>query len=219
MTVHTIRVFMRFERIWHWAQMASIMTLIFTGFRIHGFYEIIPFRTAVTVHTWTAIFLLALWAFATFWLFTTGQWKHYLPTADKLLQVARYYAWGIFRGENHPYRKTYRRKHNPLQALTYLAIKVVIFPAVWISGITYLLISFGQEGLLGPLTTGLVATVHTIAAFAIVVFVIAHIYLLTTGHSFIEHLKPMITGYDKVDLTDEELAFLETSEPGALKKD
>lgn len=121
----------------------------------------------------------------------------------------------------HPYKKTYRRKHNPLQALTYLMIKIVIFPAIWISGIAYLLISFG----LGDLVQGFgldcmeyIAIVHTIAAIAIVVFVIAHVYLLTTGHSFIDHVRPMITGYDDVELTDEELAFLRQDEPDVIKE-
>jgi thiosulfate reductase cytochrome b subunit len=219
MSTHTIRVFKRFERIWHWCQMAAIFTLVVTGFRIHGTYESIDFGTAVTVHTWAALLLLVLWAFAIFWLFTTGQWRHYLPTAKNFVKVARFYAFGIFKGEDHPYRKTYRRKHNPLQALTYLLVKIVIFPAIWISGIAYLLISFGLLNLAGSsVGLGMIALVHTIAAIAIVVFIIAHIYLLTTGHSFIDHVKPMITGYDEVELTDEELAYLQSNEPDVLKQ-
>jgi len=217
-TTHTIRVFKRFERLWHWSQMALIFTLVVTGFGIHGVYDFIDFGSAVTVHTWAAVILLVLWAFAIFWLFTTGQWRHYLPTTENFVKVARFYAYGIFKGEEHPYRKTYRRKHNPLQALTYLMVKIVIFPAIWISGIAYLLISFGQQDLFGPIGLGLIALVHTIAAIAIVVFIIAHVYLLTTGHTFIGHVKPMITGYDEVELTDEELAYLTTNEPDVLKK-
>lgn len=218
MSMHTIRVFKRFERVWHWSQVALIFTLVFTGFRIHGVYELIDFGDAVTVHTWASILLMALWVFAIFWLFTTGQWRHYIPTAENFITVARFYAYGIFKGEHHPYRKTYRHKHNPLQALTYLMVKIVIFPAVWISGIAYLLISFGQGDLLGPIGLGLIALVHTIAAIAVVMFIIAHVYLLTTGHSFIDHIKPMITGYDEVELTDEELAYLRADEPDVLKK-
>ena len=217
-TTHTIRVFKRFERLWHWSQMALIFTLVVTGFGIHGVYDFIDFGSAVNVHTWAAIILLVLWVFAFFWLFTTGQWRHYVPTTENLVTVGRFYAYGIFKGEQHPYRKTYRRKHNPLQALTYLMVKIVIFPAVWISGIAYLLISFGQQDLFGPIGLGLIALVHTIAAIAIVVFIIAHVYLLTTGHSFVDHVKPMITGYDEVELTDEELAYLRTDEPDVLKE-
>ncbi len=217
MTTHTLLVFKRFERLWHWSQMALIFTLIVTGFAIHGFYEIVSFGQAVTIHTWAAIILLLLWAFAIFWLFTTGQWRHYIPTLENFFKVARFYAFGIFKGEHHPYRKTYRRKHNPLQALTYLLVKIAIFPAIWISGIAYLLISFGVNILPDAISLGFIAVVHTIAAFAIVAFVIAHVYLLTTGHSFIGHIKPMITGYDEVELSDEELAYLQANKPEVLK--
>jgi len=198
--------------------MTLIFILLFSGFAIHGVYELISFGDAVTLHTWAAILLLILWAFAIFWLFTTGEWRHYIPTAQNFMKVAHYYAYGIFKGEHHPYRKTYRRKHNPLQALTYLLLKVVIFPAIWITGIAYLLMSFGQGDFLEWIGLALIAQVHTIAAISIAVFVIAHVYLLTTGHSFIGHVRPMITGYDEVDLTEEELAYLRTDEPGVLRE-
>ncbi len=94
----------------------------------------------------------------------------------------------------------------------------MIFPAIWISGIAYLLISFGQEDIFGWIGLGLIALIHTIAAIAVLVFVIAHVYLLTTGHSFIDHVKPMITGYDDVELSDEELADLKADEPGVIKE-
>jgi len=216
-----LQVFKRFERMWHWSQMALIFTLIFTGFRVHGTHELISFNNAVTIHTWAALILLVIWAFATFWLFTTGEWRQYMPTGNNLIKVVRYYAFGIFKGEHHPYIKTYRRKHNPLQALTYLMVKTIIFPAVWISGIAYLLISFGLTDLVsvfGINSVEFTATIHTIAAIAIVVFVIAHVYLLTTGHSSVEHLKPMITGYDDVELTDEELAYLRADEPNRIQE-
>ena len=216
-TTHTLLVFKRFERIWHWSQMALIFALVFSGFAIHGTHHLIGFGDAVTLHTWAALVLLALWLFAIFWLFTTGQWRHYLPTTKNLLQVARFYAYGIFKGEHHPYRKTYMRKHNPLQALTYLLVKVVIFPAIWISGIAYLLISFGAQDLSGPIGLGPIAVIHTIAAIAIVIFIIAHLYILSCCASFVEHVKPMITGYDEVELTDEELAYLRADERQVLK--
>ena len=212
-----LMVFKRFERLWHWSQMALIFTLLFSGAAIYGVNPLMTFADAVTLHTWAAIILIALWLFATFWLFTTGQWRHYMPTTENFVQVARFYAFGIFKGEHHPYRKTYRRKHNPLQAVTYLLVKTVIFPAVWLSGIPYLLISFGIGGFLNDFGLGNIALVHTAAAIAITVFIIAHVYLLTTGHSFVEHVKPMITGYDDVELTDEELSYIKADEPGLLK--
>ena len=217
-TPHTIQVFRIFERIWHWSQAASIFILVFTGLAIHGTHDFIDFGTAVTVHTTVAIALLLLWAFATFWLFTTGQWRHYIPTTKNMLKVARYYAFGVFKGEAHPFHKTYRNKHNPLQALTYLLLKGVIFPGIWISGIAYMLVSFGMGDIISFIPLGFIAFVHTVSAIAIIIFVILHLYILTIG-GFKHHVMPMITGYDEVELTIEEWAYLEADESSKLAED
>jgi len=218
MAMHTIEVFRLFERLWHWSQVILVFTLLFTGFAVHGVHRLIDFETAVTIHTFAALVMLGIWAFATFWLFTTGEWRHYLPTMKNFVTVARFYAIDIFKGKEHPYIKTLRRKHNPLQALTYLLIKVVIFPAIWITGISYLLISFGIGGdFFTGVGLGFIADMHTVAAIAILAFVVAHVYLLTTGHSFIGHVKPMVTGFDEVDLTEEEYAYLKADEPGRVR--
>ena len=212
-----LMVFKRFERFWHWSQMALIFTLLFSGAAIYGVNSLMGFADAVTLHTWAALILIALWLFAVFWHLTTGQWRHYMPTTKNFVQVARFYAYGIFKGEHHPYRKTYLRKHNPLQAVTYLLVKLAIFPAIWLSGIAYLLVSFGIGSFLNDIGLGNIALIHVSSAIAICVFIIAHIYLLTTGHSFVDHVKPMITGYDDVELTDEELAYIKADEPALLK--
>lgn len=216
MSTRRVMLFSRFERFWHWCQMVLIMILLFTGFGIHGFHDLLEFKTGVTWHTGSALALLSLWIFAIFWHLTTGTWKHYVPTTRGLWRVARFYAWGIFKGEHHPYRKAYWRKHNPLQALAYLALKLFLFPAIWISGMLYLLYAFWGSAASGD-ALAWVALIHTAVAFAILAFVIIHIYLLTTGHSFKEHLMPMINGFDEVDLSPEEEAYLEKDQPGQIR--
>ncbi|MFA7632685.1 MAG: cytochrome b/b6 domain-containing protein [Thiohalomonadaceae bacterium] len=215
MSTRLIMVYSRFERFWHWTQMALIFALLFTGFAVRGIHGLIGFDTAVTIHTWCAIALIELWLLAIFWHITTGAWRHYLPTSKGLLAAARFYPWGIFKGERHPYRKAFWRKHNPLQALTYLSLKLFLFPAVWLSGLLYL--SYSYWGTAGG-AIGWVATIHVISAYAILAFVIAHVYMLTTGHSFIAHVKPMIDGYDEVELSAIEEAYLRESNTVPMKK-
>ncbi|WP_428543654.1 hypothetical protein [Profundibacter sp.] len=41
--------------------------------------------------------------------------------------------------------------------------------------------------------------------------------MLTIGHGFRAHVKPMITGYDEIDLSPEEEAYLQNDEPWRLK--
>lgn len=216
MSKRQVMMFSRFERLWHWSQMILIMTLLFTGFALHGFFDVISFHDAVNWHTGAALTLLFIWMFAVFWLFTTGAWRHYVPTTKGLWRVVRFYSYGVFRGEHHPYRKVYRRKHNPLQALAYLILKIVLFPGIWISGLLYLFYAFWAP-VFEVDALAWIALVHTAVAFAIATFVIVHMYMLTIGHSFMEHLKPMITGFDEVDLSEEEEAYLEQGEPNQIR--
>ncbi|MDD3445713.1 MAG: cytochrome b/b6 domain-containing protein [Zavarzinia sp.] len=217
MTERVVRIFSRFERFWHWAQMVLIFALMLSGFRVSGLHDGLDFETAVTLHMVSALALIVLWAFSIFWHMTTGTWRHYIPTSKGLIAVARFYMWGIFKGERHPYRKAFWRKHNPLQALTYLMLKVLLFPAIWVTGLLYLGYSLWEDLPNSADLLWAIAGVHVIVAFMIAAFVIAHVYLLTVGPSFSEHVAPMITGFDKIDLTPEEEAYLEADEPDSLK--
>jgi thiosulfate reductase cytochrome b subunit len=133
-----IYLFKGFERFWHWSQAALILFMLFSGFEVHGTYRVLGFERAVQLHTLAAWALIALWVFAIFWHFTTGEWRQYIPTTDRVLAMARYYAVGIFRGELHPFKPTPQRKHNPLQRLAYLGVMLFIGPLIWVTGGLYL---------------------------------------------------------------------------------
>ena len=216
MSLYKVKVFSRFERFWHWTQALLIFTLLFSGFGIHGFFRSLGFEKLVWAHVIAALSLIVLWVFAIFWHLTTGNWRHYLPTTRGLFRVARYYAWDIFKGADHPYKKRFWHKHNPLQALSYLGLKVGLFPVLWITGLAYLSYGFWAQGPVTASALQWVAVIHTLFAFFMAAFVIIHVYLLTTGHSLKEHLMPMISGYDEVELTDAEKAYLEEDEPGRI---
>jgi thiosulfate reductase cytochrome b subunit len=194
-----IYIFKKFERFWHWTQAALIMFLMLTGFEIHGAYRNFGFEKAVGLHTIAAWALVGLWVFAIFWHLTTGEWKQYIPTTEKVVAMLKYYLAGIFKDAPHPFRQTTLRKHNPLQRLAYLGVLLFISPLIWITGWLYLFYDrWGAWGL-GSLDLGLVATGHAIGAFLMLIFFIAHIYLATAGHTPTSHFKAMITGWEEVD--------------------
>ena len=198
MAVERIYIFKRFERFWHWAQAATIMFLMLTGFEVHGAYKFFGFAKAANLHTIAAWTLITLWVFAVFWHFTTGEWRQYIPTLDKVGAMIRYYLTGIFTDAPHPFRQTTLRKHNPLQRLAYLFFWLVISPVIWFSGWFYLF--YGQWNDWGVdrfLSLEWVAFFHVLGAYMILVFVIAHVYLITAGHTVTSHLKAMITGWEE----------------------
>lgn len=200
-----VYIYRLFERFWHWSQALLIFFLMFSGFEIHSSYEIIGFENAVKYHNVAAIALIILIIFAIFWHFTTGEWKQYIPTAKNLKAQAAYYITGIFKNAPHPTRKSQLSKLNPLQRLVYLGLKIVLIPLMVITGILYLMYRYPQKGMIvsadmGSLET--IAVLHTIGAFLLIVFVIAHLYLITTGHTVSSNLKAMITGFEELDDDD-----------------
>jgi len=196
-----IRLFSRFEMLWHWSQATLIIGMLITGFELHGSYRILGYRAAAEVHVSLAIALMIVWIFAIFWHVVTGEWRQYIPTTRKLDAILRFYTRGIFRGEAHPFRPTRGRKHNPLQLLAYLTFNALISPTIWATGLAYLVLNISDASL--PMPLRWIAPVHVAAAYATAVFLLAHVYMITTGKTVFQYLKAMLTGYETVEVDPE----------------
>lgn len=195
-----IYLYKRYERFWHWSQAVLVIFMLVTGFEIHGVYANFGFQRAVEYHTLAAWALLTLWAFTIFWQFTTGEWQQYIPTLNRVLAMARYYAYGIFVGAPHPFHKTPSKKHNPLQRLAYVTLLAMVSPLIWGSGFIYLFYAYWQDfGLDRMLSLEGVALAHTAGAFMMLTFFIVHVYLTTTGHTPFAHIRTMITGWEDAE--------------------
>jgi thiosulfate reductase cytochrome b subunit len=211
-----VMIYTRYERFWHWSQAILIFTLFFTGLGIHGTHHLVPFGLAVNIHTIAAIVLIVLWIFTTFWNFTTGQWRQYL-FKDGIFKVIRFYAYGILVGEPHPYKKTLQRKQNALQSLAYMTFMTLIGPALWSTGVIYLLYNLWSHFAWSGEVLWVVAILHTMAAFAMGAFVIIHVYMTTTGKTPLHYVKTMITGYDNIELSEVEEAYIAETRPQDLR--
>ena len=151
--------------------------------------------------------LIGLIVFAIFWHITTGEWKQYIPTTRKLKEQLLYYVSGIFKGEKHPTTKTELSKLNPLQRMVYLSFKIILIPLTIISGIFYLLYkTIDQNNLVVvedyPLEG--IAFWHTLGAILLMVFLIVHVYMTTTGETPTSNIKAMLTGYEDLEDTHTE---------------
>lgn len=193
-------IYTRFNRFWHWSQAVLVLLLGITGFEIHGVFRLFGFERAITLHNWLAGSLGVLLAFVIMWHLTTNQWRNYIPTLRQIPEMIRFYLFGIFRNEPHPFKKTEISRLNPLQRLTYLGLKLLIFPILGLSGLaSYFYNDLAAQGYL-PDGVGTIAMIHTAGAFVLLVFLIAHVYLTTTGETPTSNLKAMITGWE--DLHD-----------------
>jgi thiosulfate reductase cytochrome b subunit len=183
-------------------QASLIIFLGVTGFEIHGSIRFFGYDQAVTYHNIASISFLVLIAFAVFWHFTTGEWRQYLPTWKNLRAQAVYYIFGIFRNSPHPTKKTVLSKLNPLQKLVYAGLKVLVIPVMVLTGLLYMFYRYPQRyEVLSLNVKGLevIAVLHTIGAFLLVSFFVAHLYLITTGNTLTSNLKAMITGFEDLE--------------------
>ncbi len=194
-------VYRAFERFWHWTQAALILFLALTGFEIHGSLSFFGFEQAVRYHNTAALMFLGLITLAIFWHLTTGEWRQYLPTVKNLRAQAKFYLVGIFRNAPHPTRKTVLSKLNPLQRLVYFALKIVVIPIMVCSGLLFMFYRYPQRHEIASLNMdGLqsVALLHTAGALFLIAFLIAHLYLITTGETLTSNLRAMITGWEEL---------------------
>jgi len=194
-----IYLYTRYERFWHWLQMLLIVCLLVTGMEIHGLFTLLGFERAVEIHNFVGITWLIAFAFFIFWLFTTGEWKQYIPTTKKIISVMRYYGYGIFQGEVHPVPKRKDAKHNPLQRLTYLSVAAMLLPAQMTSGVLYWTYNSWSKWGIDFIPLSAVAFIHMAVAFSIIAFLVIHVYMTTTGHTVFAHIKGMITGWEEIE--------------------
>jgi thiosulfate reductase cytochrome b subunit len=202
-------LYSRYERFWHWMQAAVISALVISGIVIHWPGSAGTFRWMVLAHNILALLLVINALVALVDALATGFIKEFIPSPQgffsQAIQQAVYYLKGIFLGEPHPFEKVPGQKLNPLQQATYFAILNILLPAQIITGI---LIWGAQRwpdltSALGGL--GFLLPVHSLIAWLFATFLIMHIYLTTTGPTPLASMKGMVTGWEEVEVVDEEV--------------
>lgn len=189
-------------RLWHWTNALLILTLAVTGYSVHFAdpkLPLLPFELAVSTHNIAGVTLAALYAFFVVANIVTGNWWQYVPKPPGVLKrclvQGRYYCWGIFRGEEHPYPPTKEVNFNALQALVYWFVMYLVMPTVVVTGLVFLYPQFAPDRVFGMDGLLPVAMLHYIAASVIALFAVAHIYLGTTGVTVTSLFKMMVTGW------------------------
>lgn len=210
-----VYVYRSYERFWHWSQALLMILLMVTGFEIHGSISFFGFQYAVSIHSTAAIILVVLTVFTIFWHLSTGEWRQYIPTRKNIKAQLHYYVFGIFEDAPHPFRKTKLSKLNPLQKLVYASLKVVIIPLMIVTGLAYMYYRYPHFNKIAHLNIAgleVIALLHTMGAFLLVAFFLAHLYLMTTGETITSNLKAMITGFEELE-ADEKKAETKEIKP------
>ena len=193
-------------RLWHLMNALFFLVLILTGLSMQ--YSdpdapLISFSVSVELHniSGTGLTINYLIFFIGNWISKNGahyriQWKGMM---DRMKKQMRYYAWGYFKKEEHPFPVTAERKFNPLQAFTYAIAMYAGLPVLFISGWGLLFPETVLERVFG--VSGLLVTdlVHVITGFLLSIFMIVHIYLCTIGLKPIKNFRAILTGWHEAN--------------------
>ena len=191
-------------RLWHLFNAVLILVLIYTGISMQytdreNMAIIAGFAKAVKWHNIAAVLLTFNYMLFVLGNLFTGNGKYYrIGKKDfikNLWSQLRYYSYGMFRGEKHPFPVTLERKFNPLQKLSYVLTMYMAMPLLIISGLGLLFPEIIINRFLG--VSGLIFNdlLHVTTGFLISVFMVIHIYTCTLGSSPTSLFRGIISGY------------------------
>lgn len=190
-------------RLWHWTNVLLFIVLIISGASLHfaGDNGFLAFETAMLVHNIAGILLILLWLVFVIGNFVTENGKHYRVQfkglINRLIKQSYYYAIGIFKGDAHPFQVSTEMKFNSLQQLSYIGVMYGLMPILIISGLFFLFPAYLPDKLLGIDSLWVIAMAHLVVAYLLVLFMLAHIYIITTGETVFSNLQAMLTGWHK----------------------
>jgi thiosulfate reductase cytochrome b subunit len=193
-------------RFWHWLNALLFIILIITGMSMHytdkaNSAYMVGFAKAVRWHNFAAIVLTANYIF-----YILG--NAFTPNGDfyrferknlgkDLFTQMKYYSFGMFRGEKHPFPVTEERKFNPLQKLSYVLAMYAGMPLLIISGFVLLFPDVAIKNVFGINGLVLNDVLHVSTGFLLSVFMIIHIYTCTLGSRPGSLFWGMISGYHR----------------------
>jgi len=164
---------------------------------------VVSFATAVKWHNIAAILLTINYIIFVIGNSATENGKYYRTSKKNFITdlgiQLKYYSWGIFKGEKHPFPVTENRKFNPLQKFSYVLAMYVAFPLLIISGLGLMFPETILNRVLG--ISGLLLTdiLHITMGFFLSLFMLIHIYTCTLGARPSSLFKSMISGFHESD--------------------
>jgi thiosulfate reductase cytochrome b subunit len=191
-------------RLWHILNAVLFLILIVTGLSMQytdkeNTSYVVGFAKAVKWHNFAAVLLIVSYIFFVTGNVLTKNGRYYRISKNDFLsdlgKQLKFYSFGMFKGQKHPFPVTEERKFNPLQKLTYVLSMYIAVPLLIISGIGLLLPEITLPSIFG--ISGLILTdiLHITMGFFLSIFMVIHIYTCTLGAKPTSLFWGMISGY------------------------
>jgi len=189
-------------RAWHWLNALVFILLIWSGAELHFARPRTPglgFGASRVVHNVSGILLTFNYLVFVLGNLLTRNGRYYALNLRELprglAKQTRFYFWGIFRGEPHPFPHSERSKFNPLQKVTYTMVMYLAVPLMMVSGWVIFFPDKIPEQLFGVSGRLFYGLAHTFLGYLLGLFMLVHIYLGTTGSTPLELFKGILTGW------------------------
>jgi thiosulfate reductase cytochrome b subunit len=190
-------------RLWHVVNLLLFMILILTGISLqYATVEdnfIFSFEAAISWHNVAAFLLTANYIYYVLGNWFTDNGKYYRikkkKMGRKLMKQFKFYAFGMFKKEEHPFPIDEKRKFNPLQKMSYVLAMYVGMPVLIASGFGLLFPEILVGQFFGISGLAITDVVHISCGFILSIFMIIHIYTCTLGDKPSTLFKSMINGY------------------------
>lgn len=93
---------------------------------------------------------------------------------------------------------------NALQKLSYLGVMLLLTPVAIASGWAFFFSTRLPDTLFGMGGVWVVAMVHLSAAWLLILFLLVHVYIITTGENLGTNLRAMVTGWHRASAESED---------------
>jgi len=193
-------------RIWHLINALLFLILIVTGLSMQytdldNSMYVVGFAKAVKWHNYAAFILTANYVVFVLGNSFTKNGMYYRIRRENfwsdLMKQLRYYSFGMFKGEKHPFPVTEDRKFNPLQKVTYVLAMYLGMPVLIVSGFVLLFPEVAMDNVFGMSGLVLNDILHIATGFFLSIFMIIHIYTCTLGAKPTSLFWGMISGYHR----------------------
>jgi thiosulfate reductase cytochrome b subunit len=190
-------------RVWHWINAFLIFLLIITGIklRVPDVAIFLNYSQAVSLHKYAGFCLGGSFLFWLCYVVASGSlFRHYIMRIQDIkgmVSQSIFYAYGVFRGKENPFRPSPQNKFNAMQKMAYFSVMVFFTPAVLITGVFFSDILYFATYINAMGGLRVLDALHVVVAYIFVLYLIVHLYMSTLGHTILAHTKGMIVGYEE----------------------
>lgn len=181
-----IYLYPKLIRSWHWINSGIFFVLLASG--LLKWLKIIPKSWFLGIHMSFAVLFIFSWTFLVAYnmLGNFNSYKITKNTFKEAFYQIKYYLFGIFKGEKSPHEPKENSKFNALQRVSYFFVLYILMPMFIITGMLERV---------QPIHKIMMQTHIFFCTFAVVLFIIVHLYMVFSGDYITQKLKAMIDGY------------------------